>query len=116
MGNAFSALLDDMNTPACLGSIFKLINETSLESLDEEQKHGLYKEFSTVMYCLGLRLDDNEQDVEIPEEIRKLAKLRWQAKQSKNFIEVDRLRQELSNYGWTVKDSSPTYTIEKDGP
>jgi cysteinyl-tRNA synthetase len=105
-----------MNTPACLGSFFKLINETSLESLEEEQKYGLHKEFSTIMYCLGLRLDDKEQGVEVPEEIKRLAESRWQAKQSKNFIEADRLRQELSNYGWTVKDSPSTYTIEKDEP
>ncbi|MDR1457527.1 MAG: cysteine--tRNA ligase [Puniceicoccales bacterium] len=114
--NAFSALLDDMNTPACLGSVFKLINETSLESLDEEQKHGLHREFSTIMYCLGLCLDDREQDIEVPEEIKKLAESRWQAKRSKNFIEADKLRQELSDQGWTVKDSSTTYTIEKDEP
>ncbi|MDR2778700.1 MAG: cysteine--tRNA ligase [Puniceicoccales bacterium] len=114
--NAFFALLDDMNTPACLGNIFKLVNEVSFESLNEKQKNELCEEFSTVMYCLGLRLDDKDQDVEIPEKIKILAEARWQARRSKNFVEADRLRQELSNHGWIVKDSPTTYTIEKNEP
>jgi cysteinyl-tRNA synthetase len=111
--NAFDALLDDMNTPACLGNIFKVINEVTPDSLDEPQKAELFKEFSTIIYCLGLRLDDTEKCIEIPEEIKALAAARWQAKQSKNFTEADRLRQKLLKQGWNINDSKNTYSIEK---
>ncbi|MDR1433399.1 MAG: cysteine--tRNA ligase [Puniceicoccales bacterium] len=112
-GDAFAALLDDINTPACLGSIFKVINESTVEALDGMQKSKLAGEFSTLMYCLGLQLDDAEASIEIPEKIQKVAADRWNAKQSKNFQEADLLRRQLLDSGWVINDTKDNYSIEK---
>ncbi|MDR1595965.1 MAG: cysteine--tRNA ligase [Puniceicoccales bacterium] len=112
-GEAFEALIDDMNTPACLGGIFRLINDIPIEELNGQQRLELHREFSTLMYCLGLPLNDKNENVEIPENIKRLAAERWVAKQSKNFAEADRIRLELLDHGWNVNDSKDTYTVER---
>ncbi|MDR1413969.1 MAG: cysteine--tRNA ligase [Puniceicoccales bacterium] len=112
-GDAFEALLDDMNTPECLGNIFKKINEIDLDILGGRGRLNLSEEFSTLMYCLGLALDEIKTDVEIPENIKILASSRWKAKIDKNFTEADRLRQELLRLGWNINDSRENYAIEK---
>ncbi|MDR1401514.1 MAG: cysteine--tRNA ligase [Puniceicoccales bacterium] len=112
-GDAFESLLNNMNTPECLGNIFKKINEIDSGTLGDDQKSNLSREFSTLMYCLGLTLDEKEADVEVPENVKILAGKRWKAKTSKNFTEADKLRQELLELGWNMSDSRESYTIEK---
>jgi cysteinyl-tRNA synthetase len=102
-----------MNTPGCLGNVFKTINEVSVEDLGVGRREEMFREFSTVMHCLGLRLDDGGPDVQIPDFVKKLAADRWRAREEKNFAESDRLRLEARNLGWAIGDAKDGYTIEK---
>jgi len=51
--------------------------------------------------------------VEAPEEIKVLAQKRWDAKQTKDWAAADQLRAELTEKGWTIKDSKDGFEIEK---
>jgi cysteinyl-tRNA synthetase len=113
LGNAHEALLDDMNTPLCLGNVFKVVNEIAVDSLDKPGREILSREFSTIMYCLGLRLDDRPKQEDVPEEIRKIAEERWQLKLAKDFAKADQLRRDLIELGWAINDSREGYLIEK---
>ncbi|MDE5943210.1 MAG: hypothetical protein K2H30_03270, partial [Clostridia bacterium] len=53
----------------------------------------------------------DEQD--IPEEVKDLAKRRWQAKQDKNWAEADALRGQIDALGYVIKDSKDGYTVSK---
>jgi cysteinyl-tRNA synthetase len=112
-GTAFSCLCDDMNIPGCLGNVFKTINEVPVENLDDSIKWKLFREFSTLMYCLGLRLNDAEADIRVPDTVKRLAVDRWKAREDKNFAESDRLRREVRDLGWIIGDTRDGYTIEK---
>ena len=53
---------------------------------------------------LGLGLVLHKEEV-IPENIAVLIRAREQARQSKNWIESDRLRDEIKSIGWDVLDT-----------
>ncbi|RME72714.1 MAG: cysteine--tRNA ligase [Verrucomicrobia bacterium] len=99
----FEALHDDLNTPAALGALFKVVNHGT-EGVDRAG-------FDRVMFALGLRLDD-EPRVEIPPQIRELAEKRWAAKQQKDWPTADALRAEIQAAGWQMLDRRDGYDLQ----
>ncbi len=51
--------------------------------------------------------------VEIPEEVKKLAEERWNAKKSKNWPLADELRAKIDALGYSVKDSKDGYEVTR---
>jgi cysteinyl-tRNA synthetase len=99
---AFERLNEDLNTAAALGELFG--NLKRAESPDD------WRGFFTVLAALGLTLPEPE-GVEVPEDIAKLAGLRWQARQDKDWAASDRYRDELAEKGWIVKDGRDGYEV-----
>ena len=65
---------------------------------------------------LGLHLCMEKQSQEkqdIPENIEKLAELRWQAKLNKNWVDADKYRNEIADMGYIIVDSKDGYKIER---
>ncbi|MFC1756819.1 cysteine--tRNA ligase [Patescibacteria group bacterium] len=93
---------DDLNTPQALAIVQKLLKK----NIPNEDKLATTLEFDKV---LGLDLN---KKVEIPEDIKRLAKEREQARQEKNYEKSDQLREVLEKKGWNVKDTEqgPTLT------
>ena len=60
-----------------------------------------------VMEALGLALpkEEESESADAPEEIQAKAEARWEAKQSKDWGEADRLREEVASAGWEIKDT-----------
>ena len=56
---------------------------------------------------------DKKLKSDVPEDIKKLAEDRWQAKKEKNFALADSLRQEILTKGYEIKDSKDGYEILK---
>lgn len=100
--DAFAKLEDDLNTAAALGEIFGNLKKISSEAD--------WRGFFSLMAALGLILPEPEKE-EVPEEIAKLARLRWGARQSKDWEASDRYRDELAAKGWTVKDGKDGYEV-----
>ena len=99
------ALEDDLNTSMALAVLYDVLKD----EMTAGTKLKLVEEFDKVF---GLDLLKNEA-VEIPEEIKSLAEQRWIAKQNKDWGMADKLRQELLEKGFVIKDSKDGYTIEK---
>lgn len=102
-----TALESDLNTPLAIGVIWKLLRENA--SIDI---YNLIIEFDS---ALGLKLSDGITSVEndIPENVEKLAKERWDAKLNKDYTRSDEIRKEITNLGYNILDTREGYTIKK---
>ena len=108
---AWNALCDDINVPKALGAIF-----AALPKLGESQAD--IKAFGSILYALGIdplqaQAEDEKPQEEAPEEIKKLAQERWEAKKSKDFAKADELRGKISAAGWAVLDTKDGFTLHK---
>jgi cysteinyl-tRNA synthetase len=104
-GAVFTALQDDLNTPAALGALFTVVNRRSGE-VDAAS-------FDRAMYALGIDLHRPvAAKAGPPAEISALAERRWAAKQAKDFAAADALRKELTAAGWSMLDSKTEYKLE----
>jgi cysteinyl-tRNA synthetase len=109
---AWDSLNDDLNTPAALGGLFTGLREAA--NLTGKEAAAALAGFNRVLRALGLVLPEaKDEAAEIPDTIRALAETRWQARLAKNWAESDRLRNELAEQGWLVKDGKDGYALQK---
>lgn len=100
-------IADDMAMPEAMAIVWKMIRDDSLPS---EDRRATLMDFDRV---LGLNLDVVEAEVEIPEVVMALAKLRFEAKKNKNYAEADGIRGEIEKKGYTVVDNSTGFEVKK---
>ena len=103
------AVEDDMNIPFALGVLW--------EAVKLPKSKDIYKLALDFDKVLGLSLDKvtapAPEKIDVPDEIAALAEARFAAKKEKNWAEADRLRNEIAEKGYIIKDSKDGYTIEK---
>ena len=114
------ALCDDMNTPVAIAHLFeavKLINAGNLSSADKAALKRLFDDI--VGGVLGLK--DEEADggsgkaEKALEGVMELVlESRKKAREEKNWAESDRIRDLLSSFGITVKDTKDSATWRLD--
>lgn len=95
---------DDLNTPKALQVLWKLVRDGKAEG-----KIETIKKMDSVF---GLRLFDKEE-IDIPDEIKKLVQKRERARQEKNFGEADRIREEVKNLGYSLEDTEKGSVIKR---
>jgi len=100
------AVNDDLNTPKALGVLQKLLRDNSVSG---SAKLSILEKMDSV---LGLDLLKKEIVV-VPQEVRKLAEERWQAKKIKNFKLSDELRDKIVKLGFMILDKPDGYEIKK---
>jgi cysteinyl-tRNA synthetase len=93
------ALVDDLNTPAVLGLIFKELEKFQHWS---EAERTLLATF--VNKVLGLQLDKILLQDEVAPEVLELLELRTRAREAKDFVAADKIREELKAVGFNVAD------------
>jgi cysteinyl-tRNA synthetase len=112
---AWNILLDDLNVPGALGSLFGSINQTKTHQLSAPEAQILLNGLHFMLDSLGLTLPATQEQaaavLEVPADIQQLAEQRWQAKQGKDWPAADRLRLELDAAGWIIKDQKDSYQI-----
>lgn len=103
------AMDDDLNTPVALSILYELITETNkLNRLNKKEILGLWKRMNKVF---GLNI--SKEEAEIPEEIKKLANDRDEAKKIKDFQQSDKLRDLIDKKGYLVEDMKDGFKIKK---
>ena len=101
------SIFNDLNTPKCLGIVWKLIKDKDM--LDSE-KYFLLKDFDRVF---GLNLDKQKNnDNNIEQEIIDIAEKRLRARKEKNYNESDELRKKIISLGYNIKDTDEGYELE----
>ncbi len=106
------AVNDDLNMPLAMGVVW----EVARNEKKSKQYAKLLLEFDEIL-ALDLKNAANylqeQKEVSFPEEIQKLIEERRIARQNKNWELSDKLRKEIEEKGYTVKDSKEGMTIEK---
>ena len=99
-------LMDDLNTPRLIAELNKIIKEFS--SIKVEEKPTIKSKLIFIGSILGILQDEkyNEVSDELKNKIEDLIKQRTSAKNDKDFDMADKIRQELSNLGVEIKDTS----------
>ena len=108
--SAWDSLNDDLNTPAALGGLFTGLREAG--SLSGKEAAAALAAMNRLLRALGIVLpEEPTEQADIPEAVRNLAETRWQARLAKNWADSDRLRNELTELGWQVKDGKDGYEL-----
>lgn len=100
------AINDDLNMPVAMSVVWDVVKNP----IKSKKFADLLLKFDTV---LGLDIDKEEKKEEIPEEIKKLLEERKEARLNKNWELSDKLRDEIKDKGYLVKDSKDGMQIEK---
>jgi cysteinyl-tRNA synthetase len=109
LDQAWKALQNDLNTSACLGALFSVLQKSELK---EKDRLALLKELGALTYALGLKLfSEKSKSDDIPKKIQDIADRRWVAKQGKDWAKADALREELIARGWQVFDSKDAFVL-----
>jgi cysteinyl-tRNA synthetase len=96
----FTALADDFNTPAALAKVFEWVRVANGKPADSVGRADL----EDMLSVLGLENLLFEAAVEVPEEVRKLAVAREEARAARDYAAADRLREQIASLGWEVRD------------
>jgi cysteinyl-tRNA synthetase len=96
----FAALADDFSTPAALAAVFDWVREANRSGSAGDA------DLRDMLGVLGL---DNLLDVEVveaPSEVSELAAARERARSARDYAEADRLRDQIRELGWEVRDGA----------
>ncbi len=107
------AMCDDLNTPIVISNLFDATKNINLvtdgkATLSKEDLDELKQTFDVfVKDILGLRVEEsnNQQDKAYKGAIDLLLEIRKQAKANKDWATSDKIRDELANLGFSVKDT-----------
>jgi cysteinyl-tRNA synthetase len=115
----YEALNDDFNTPILIAHLFdgiKKINSTvaGTEQISSEDLKDLKELYTTMTFdILGLLKEEKtEQDSKMNDVMELLLNMRMEAKANKDFATSDKIRDELSKLGITVKDKKDGFEWE----
>lgn len=111
----YNELADDLHTPKALAILFSFINNNKKTEFNAKSKNeliNLFKELNNIFAIWEFEM--KEQINEIPEEIKKLAEERFQAKSNKDWSTADAIRNKITELGYTIKDAKDSYEILKN--
>lgn len=98
---------DDLNTADAITVLFdiaKFVNTKLDSSSSKDLVDKTYKLYSELFQSLGLLAKKKEADVDVSK-IEELIAKRSEAKKAKDFATADKIRDELSAMGITIKDT-----------
>ncbi len=101
-----SALFQDLNIPQALSIVWEVVKS----NIPSEDKLDLIYSFDEV---LGLGLAQFEPSTELPEDIQALAHERIKARETKDFAQSDKLRNQLNQLGYDVLDGPEGQIVRK---
>lgn len=105
-------LNEDFNSPKAIATIWEIIKDDNLKI--EDKKATIIK--ADEMLGLNILKLINEQEkklknFKIPKDILMLAEKRNQAKIDKNWLEADKIRDQINDLGYDILDSSNSFQI-----
>jgi len=109
----FDALADDFNTPQARAVLFEWAAEAN-RRIDAGERVGPGR-LGELLYALGLEglLEAEEQ---APEELQQLAAEREEARAARDFERADRIRDQLADAGWEIRDTPDGARLVRSPP
>lgn len=109
-------LADDLNISHSLAALFDfvrevngLMDEGTLSPVEVGEILQLLKRFNAVLDIL----DFSDQELDIPDDVKRLFDLRLQARKEKNWSGADQLRQQILKTGYMIEDSPTGARLKK---
>ena len=111
--NFKKSLFSDLDSPKAIAFMFEFIKEvnTAIDTQEPIPRRHIIKLFQRLERILALDLPLTKTT--IPAEIVEIFNQRNQARANKDFAQADKLRQELSNLGYTIQDKDGQSVIIK---
>jgi cysteinyl-tRNA synthetase len=105
----YSSLADDFNTPQALAVFFNLINSCN-KLMDSPQENKLHLSqakllFSEIIDIFGFVFDSGVSPDIDPDYVEQQIALRKKYKQEKNFVQADKIRNQLNQQGIILEDT-----------
>ena len=97
---------DDLNVPLAIGVLW-----TMLKLPKSRDVYELALQFDRVFALDFDKIKEEKQELIIPDEVKELAEKRLDARRNKNWAESDRLREEIAQKGYAIKDTAQGYEI-----
>lgn len=94
------AVNDDLNSPEALSVMWNLVK--SKENISSEDKLKLIFEFDKIF---GLKLDEEEVEEKLSEEVENMIRKREEARKTKDFETADDIRDQLKEMGIVLEDT-----------
>jgi len=107
------ALDDDLNISAALGFLFETIREMNRAMDENKLDPTTASVWLNWWNRINGTLDFESDDIELPEEVKKLAEARAQARLAKDFRKSDELRDKLIALGWEARDTKDGQKITR---
>ena len=101
------AINDDLNMPVAMSVIWDIVKNPK----KSKQLADLLLDFDRVLGVDIQKVSDNKK-LELPDEIKSLMEKRKQARENKDWALSDKIRDELKEKGYIVKDTKEGMTIE----
>lgn len=99
------AINDDLNMPLAMSIVWEVVKEN-----EKSKKYAeLLRNFDEV---LGLKIDE-KNEIELPEEIKRIVEDRKIARENKDWAKSDELRDKIVQMGYSVKDTKDGMEITK---
>jgi cysteinyl-tRNA synthetase len=95
----FDSLAEDFNTPRALAVAFDWVREANRSDVRVGDR-----DLREMLAVLGLENLLDVAQVEIPPEVLELVRLRERARAERDYAKADRLRDQLRDSGWEVRD------------
>ncbi len=108
-----AALADDLNTSVALAAVFALVsaaNKANLNRASADLVDQAFVRFDDVLGVFGTRPTGA---AEVSAELMAMATARDDARQSRDFAEADRLRDEITTAGYKVVDTAEGPRLER---
>jgi cysteinyl-tRNA synthetase len=106
-----AALADDLNVPRATAALHEFVASIPANPTLAQATTALgHLRAANQVYALWTFTP--RPTITIPSDVATLAAQRWDARLAKNWSEADRLRTELAQRGWQMKDGKDSYTIE----
>ncbi len=110
-----SAMDDDLNIPLALTHLYEFITETNKQisenNLSADEAKNILSIFEKMNKVFGLKF--SEKEIDIPDEIKKIADARLEARKSKDFQKSAELRKKVEKKGYLIEDLDNDYKLKK---
>ncbi|MEJ2267636.1 MAG: cysteine--tRNA ligase, partial [Nanoarchaeota archaeon] len=106
IGNKNLFINDDLNSSKALSFLWEILRD---DKLNDSEKYELAIYFDKIF---GLDLD-KEDEVEIPEEVKKLLEERKIAREKKDWKKSDELRDKINKLGFVLNDTEKGVEVKR---
>ena len=102
------AINDDLNIPLAIGVLWTMLKQPKSRDV-----YNLALKFDKVFALDFDKIKEEKAKVDAPDDVVALAEQRLAARKAKNWAESDRLRDEIAERGFAIKDTAAGYELER---